>query len=297
MDILKGMRLFVIIAERGSLSAAARDTGHSLTAVVRTLAALEAHLGVRLLNRTTRRLALTDAGQRYLAHCRGIVAAVEQAEADVSLDQHEPAGPLVITAPVLIGERLIAPLINRFVQRYPRIRCRVLLLDRVAQLLEEGIDVGIRIGQLADSSLVVRPLGVLRRHVVATPAYLDRHGRPEHPTDLVHANCITFSGAAAPWWTFSEEGREFSLDVSGNVDFNRATPALQACLDGLGIGNFVRPHIREHLEQGRLEAVLQAFEPEPRPVQIVYPHGRLLPARTRAFIDFVVQELQLDTSV
>lgn len=294
MDKIRAMQTFVCIAEQGSLSAASRALNVSLPAVVRLLAALEQHLRVRLINRTTRRLALTEEGRLYLASCRDILTAVNDAETAVTVEGGEPVGTLVITAPVLFGQLHIAPIVTRFVQRHQGLKCRVMLQDRVVNLLEEGVDVGIRIGHLADSSLVAQPLGLLRRMVVASPTYLQHHGRPLHPDDLLRANCVTFNAATGPWWTFREGGRDFSVAVQGNLDFNHAGPAVEACVAGLGFGMFISYQVQPYLEQGLLEVVLEIFEPEPRPVHIVYPHARLLPMRTRAFIDYVKQELRLD---
>ena len=291
MDKLKAMQIFLHIADEGSLTAAARAMEGSLPAVVRTLAALEAHLGVRLFNRTTRRISLTEEGKQYLENCRQVLAAVEDAESTLIAGAAEPAGNLVITAPVLFGQMYVAPAVTRFVQRYDKMRCNVVLLDRVVNLLEEGIDVGIRIGPLEDSSLIAQPLGSMRRRVVASPDYLRRHGQPKHPKDLLKANCIRFSVSTGPGWTFYEGSKQFKVAVTGNLDFNQAAPALDACLAGLGFGMFISYQIEPYLKQKQLKIVLEKFEPPPRPINIVYPHARLLPARTRVFIEWIKQEL------
>ena len=217
MDKLKAMHTFMRIADAGSLTAAARALDYSLPAVVRSLAALEAHLGVRLFNRTTRRISLTEEGKHYLENCRQLLTAVEDAETALTAEAAEPAGNLVITAPVLFGQMYVAPAVTRFVQRYDKMRCNVLLLDRVVNLLEEGIDVGIRIGQLEDSSLIAQPLCSMRRMVVASPDYLRRHRVPKHPRDLLQANCVRFSAATGPWWTFYEGSKQFNVAVTGNL--------------------------------------------------------------------------------
>ena len=185
----------------------------------------------------------------------------------------------------------VAPAVTRFVQRYDKMRCNVVLLDRVVNLLEEGIDVGIRIGPLEDSSLIAQSLGSMRRMVVASPDYLRRHGQPKHPKDLLKANCIRFSASTGPWWTFYEGSKQFNVAVTGNLDFNQAAPALDACLAGLGFGMFISYQIESYLQQKRLKIVLEKFEPPPRPINIVYPHARLLPTRTRVFIEWIKQEL------
>ncbi len=293
MDKLKAMQTFVRIADEGSLTAAARALGSSLPAVVRTLAALETQLGTRLFNRTTRRIALTAEGRDYLLSCRRLLAGIEEAESALNGEGKEPFGPIRITAPVLFGQMYVAPIVTRFVQRHPGVRCSVLLLDRIVDLVEEGIDVGIRIGELNDSSLVAQTLGNVRRVVVASPAYLRRHGTPSHPRELLQANCVRFTGNTVPEWTFHDGRRKLVLPVTGNLDFNHVAPAVDACVAGLGVGMFISYQVAPHLAARRLVTLLEDFEPPPRPVSVVYPHARLLPARTRAFVDWLKQELRL----
>lgn len=292
MDRLKAMQTFVAIADRGSLTGAGRALGTSLPAVVRSLAALETHLRVRLLQRTTRRIALTDEGRLYLQNCRRVLAAVEEGEAVLSADALEPSGSIVVTAPVLFGQMHVAPAITRFVRRYAQVRVKVLLFDRVVNLLEEGIDVGVRIGKLDDSSLVAHPFGSVRRIVVASPAYLRSVGVPRHPRELAEAQCIGFAGSAGPWWTFRGQGKRFTVSVNGNLEFNHFGPALDACIEGMGFGMFASYQVATLIRAGRLRAVLEQFEPPARPISIVYPHARLLPARTRVFIDWMKAEFQ-----
>lgn len=280
------------IADAGSLTAAARALDSSLPAVVRSLAGLEESLHVRLFNRTTRRISLTEEGKHYLQSCRQVLAAVEDAEAALLSEASEPRGELTITAPVLFGQMYVAPAVTRFVQRYEQMRCNMVLLDRVVNLTEEGIDVGIRIGELEDSSLVALPLGSVRRMVVASPDFLMRHGEPEHPKDLLKANCILFSSPTVPWWTFHERGKKFTVPVTGNLSFNHVAPVVAACAAGLGFGMFISYQVAPFVQQGRLKVVLEKFEAPPRPISVVYPHARLLPARAKVFIDWIRQELQ-----
>ncbi len=291
MDKLKAMQGFVRIADTGSLTAAAQALGSSLPAVVRSLAALEAHLGVRLFNRTTRRISLTEEGRRHLDSCRQVLAALDDAESALRSDASEPSGQLTITAPVLFGQMYVAPAVTRFVQRYRQMRCSLLLLDRVVNLLEEGIDVGIRIGALDDSTLVAQSVGHLRRVVVASPGYLREHGIPAHPKDLRQANCVRFLAGGSTGWTFQDNGKPFQVPVSGNLDFNHAGPAVEACAAGLGFGRFISYQVAPWVAQDKLRLVLEPFEPTPRPISVVYPHARLLPARARAFIDAIKTEL------
>ena len=284
MDKLRALATFVQIADDGSLTAAAASLGMSLPAVVRTLAALEAELGARLFQRTTRRLSLTQEGLQYLARGRDILAAVAEADASLADVAQAPRGQLTITAPVLLGQRAVADLVTRFVRANPGVRCSVQLLDRFVDLVHEGVDVGIRVGALEDSSLVALRLGEVRHCVVASPAFVRRHGAPRHPSELRALPCVRLAGPAKPGWAFQEAGRKLHVAVAGPLDFNHAGAALLACEQGAGFGQFFSYQLHDALQARRLRVVLEAFEPARLPVSIVYPNARLLPARTRAFI-------------
>jgi DNA-binding transcriptional LysR family regulator len=292
MDKLRAMHTFVQIADHGSLTAAARVLGSSLPAVVRALAAYEALLGVRLFNRTTRRISLTDEGRRHLDSCRQVLAAVDESEAALSAEARAPVGHLSVTAPVLFGQMYVAPAITRFVQAHPGMRCSVVLLDRMVNLLEEGLDAGIRIGPLDDSSLVALPLGQIRRVVVASPALLRRQGAPKHPRELLQAQCVRVSPGAQGWGPFRDGAKTLRLPVTGHLDFNHVLPAVQACVAGAGFGHFFSYQVAPYVAQKQLRIVLESFEPPPRPISLVYPHARLLPMRTRVFIDWMREELK-----
>lgn len=295
MDTLRAMRAFVNIAEQGSLTAAARALDSSLPAVVRTLAALEAHLGVRLMNRTTRRIALTDEGRNYLESCRQVLSAVQDAEEALKEGAAEPSGPITLTAPVQFGLMHVAPVVTRFALQYPQVKLRVLLHDRVVNMLEEGIDVGVRIGALDDSGLIARPLGAIRRVVVASPGLIAAHGEPAHPDALRGVPCVRFTGASSLAWSFHINGRAVTVPVAGNLEFNHIAPAVDACAAGAGFGLFLSYQVRPYLARGTLRIVLREFEPPPRPVHIVYPHARLLPGRTRLLVDWLARELGDDS--
>ena len=291
MDRLKAMHTFVQIAEQGSLTRAAGAMGSSLPAVVRSLAALEAHLGARLFQRTTRRIALTDEGRRYLASAREVLLAADAADRALTDEAREPAGHLSVTAPVLFGHMYVAPAIVRFMQQHPQIRCTVLLHDRSVNMLEEDIDVGIRIGPLEDSSLVAQGLGTIRRMVVASPAWLRaRGGAPAHPRELAHESVVHGRVDGPSHWTFHERGKAFNVPVTSRLAFNHLAPAIEACAAGMGLGMFFSYQVQGHVADGRLKKVLEDFEPPPRPVSVIYPHARLLPARTRAFVDWMRRE-------
>lgn len=292
MDKLRAMQTFVTIVEAGSLTAAARATGSSLPAVVRLLAGLEEELGSRLLTRTTRRIALTESGRRYLERCREVLALVHEAEAELRAEQTDPRGLLRVTAPVLFGTRHVAPGITAFIQRHPEVSVDVLLLDRVVNLVEEGVDVGVRIGNLDDSSLIARPVAAMRRLTVAAPSYLARHGKPSHPRDLARHDCICFARARASTWTYQLDTRPRAVPVKGKLAINQVLAAVQACAAGVGVGNFFAYQVAPELASGALRVVLEPFEPPAFPVHVVYPEARLLPGRTRAFVDFIRAHLE-----
>lgn len=291
MDKLRAMQTFVRIVDKGSLTAAAASLGTSLPAVVRTLAALEAHLQVRLLNRTTRRLALTEDGRSYLDSCRRILATIDEVEAGLTTRQVELAGHLTVTAPMLFGQMYVAPAVTRFVQRYPAVHCSLNLADRVVDLLEEGVDVGVRIGPLRDSTLIAQPVGRIRRVVVATPAFLRKHGVPRHPEDLTRQPCLRFSSGNPHWWTFQDDGRVFQVPVTGNLEFNQTAPAVTACAAGAGFGHFLSYQVAPLVAEKKLRIVLEDYELAPWPLSVLYPHARMLPARTRALIDWLKADL------
>jgi DNA-binding transcriptional LysR family regulator len=289
MDKLKAMATFVRIAEGGSLTAAATALGASLPAVVRSLAALEAALDVRLINRTTRRMALTDEGREYYERCKRVLAELDEAEAALSARRVAPRGRLRVTAPVLFGRVHVAPVATEFVSRHSAVQLDLLLLDRVADLVEEGIDVGVRIGRLPDSSLVAIPVGETRRVVCASPAYLKRAGLPRSPAALMACRCVNFNGLApGQEWSFAREKRK----VNAAFATNEIEAALEACVRGVGIGQFLSYQVQALLDQGRLKRVLRDSEPAALPIQVIYPHARLLSSNVRSFVDCLVPRLR-----
>lgn len=293
MDKLRAMTTFVRIVEAGSLTAAAERLQTSLTSVVRSLSTLERNLGVRLLNRTTRRIALTDEGREYFERCRHLLAEIEAAEAALSARQVKPAGRLAITAPVMFGRLHVAPVVTDFLAAYPEVRAEMLLLDRVVDLLEEGIDVAIRIGSLPDSSLVAIPLGTTQRVICASPAYLARQGTPQKPADLAGHRCIRFTGiGSGTEWEFGSGGKMQRVSVADVLTTNQVDSALDACAKGLGLGRFLAYQVHDLLASGQLVRVLTGLEPGPLPVSLAYPHSRLLSPRVRAFIDWAVPRLR-----
>jgi DNA-binding transcriptional LysR family regulator len=262
--------------------------------VVRSLAALEESLQVRLFNRTTRRIALTEEGRTYLQQCRKILSDVQEAERALGQYQSEPSGLITLTAPVRFGEMHVAPAVSRFLQRHPKTRVDLLLLDRVVDLLEEGVDIAVRIAHLADSSLIAKPMGNVRQIVCASPRLLDRIGTPTHPEDLSNFPCIGFTGiSSAVEWEFLDGGAPLRVSIKSLFVCNQVGASLHACAAGLGFGRFLSYQAEPLLREGRLVRVLQGFETPPLPLSLVYPHTRLLSSRVRAMVDWLAQEIQL----
>ena len=293
MDRLHAMETFVQIVDKGSLTAAADALDTSLPSVVRVLASLERHLQVRLLNRTTRRMHLTDEGARFLERCRAILSQVREAEAALGSRGGEPQGKLAITAPVVFGRRYITPIVNAFVRRYPKVNIDLLLVDRFTNLVEEGLDVAVRVGELPDSSLVAVPVGQARRVICASPDYLRRQGKPRVPQDVAAHRCVRFTGVAPrDEWDFRMGRREVAIPITSVLSCNQIDSALQACLDGLGLGMFFSYQVASHRKAGELKYVLEKFEAEPRPIQVIFPHSKLLSAKVRTFVDECVAQLR-----
>jgi DNA-binding transcriptional LysR family regulator len=290
MDKLHAMSVFVQIAERGSLTAAAEALDKSLPTVVRILAALEDALRVRLLNRTTRRIALTEEGAVYLEQCRRILAHVEETERALGRRQAEPSGRIAITAPVRFGEMHVAPAVAGFLKRYPKTRVDLLLVDRIVDLLEEGIDLAVRIAPLADSTLVARSIGAIRPLVCASPELLQRVGRPQRPEQLIDLPCIRFDGiSAGEQWDFLDQGKPLTVRFDAALRCNQVGGAVAACAAGAGFGRFFCYQVMPSIRRGTLVSVLDELTPGPLPLSLVYPHARLLSSRVRAMVDWLAE--------
>lgn len=293
MDKFKAMSTFVRIVEAGSLTGAAERMGSSLTAVVRSLATLEQQLGVRLLNRTTRRIALTDEGREYFERCRRLLSELEETENALTDRRLTPSGRLAITAPVMFGRLHVAPVVTDFLAAYPEMRAELRLLDRVIDLIEEGIDLAIRIAPLPDSSLVAIPLGATGRIVCASPDYLARHGMPQQPRDLAGHRVIRFTALSdGNEWTFARGSETQRVAVTDVFAANQVDVALDACRKGLGCGRFLSYQVRDLEASGQLMRVLPDWETPKIEVSLVYPHSRLLSPRIRAFVDWAVPQLR-----
>ena len=292
MDKLRAMEAFVGIVDGGSLTAAAVARGTSLPSVVRTLAALEAALGVRLLNRTTRRMSLTDEGREYYERCKVVLAEVDDAEAALSARRRAPKGRLRLTASVMFGRLHVAPVVSEFLAKHPALEIDLLLLDRVVDLVDEGVDVAVRIGALPESSLIALRVGETRRVVCASPAYLKSVGTPKTPSDLKQHRCIGFSGLAPSHeWSFGDSaaGR---VALRPALTTNQIDVAIDACLRGTGCAQLLCYQVQALLAARKLVRVLREFEPAALPIQLVYPHARLLSSNVRAFVDFAAPRLR-----
>ena len=293
MDKLRAMQSFTRIVERGSLTAAAESLRVSLPSVVRTLAALESGLGVRLLNRTTRRMALTNEGREYYECCKRVLAEVEQGEATLTARQGTPRGPLRITASVMLGQMHVAPVLNAFAAWHPTVNAELLLLDQPLDLVAEGIDVAVRIGRLPDSALIAIPVGVTRRMLCASPAYLERAGTPQSPEELAAHRCVASSGPGRAFqWQLGAGKQATQVKVRPAFSSNQIAAAIDAAVSGLGIGQFLDYQVQALVASGRLKRILVDFEPPAQPINVVHPHARLPSPNVRAFIDWGVPRLR-----
>jgi DNA-binding transcriptional LysR family regulator len=286
MDRFAALTAFVAILDRRGFAPASRHLGLTPSAVTRQMAALEDRLGVRLLARTTRSVTLTDAGARFLERARRILAELREAEDSAQSERARPAGRLILTAPAVFGRLHVAPLVAEFLARHAEVSVRLLLSDRTISLVEEGVDLAIRIGHLPESGLVARRLGETRRVVVAAPAYLDRHGIPAQPGELARHATIGFTGLAeAPEWRFAGDEQ---VAVQPRLTTNSADAAIWAAEQGQGLTQVPGYQVREAVAAGRLRVVLAEHEPPALPIHAVHPASRLLSAAVRAFIDLVV---------
>jgi DNA-binding transcriptional LysR family regulator len=293
MDRLAAMTVFVEAVDQGSLSAAGRALGLPLATVSRRLSELEAHIGTRLLTRSTRQLALTDAGQAYLVACRRILEEVSDAEREAAGEYSAPRGELVITAPVVFGRMHVLPLITDFLRQYPDVHVRLVLGDRSLNLLDEHVDLAVRIGALPDSSLIAVRVGEVRRVVCASPGYFAERGVPMHPNDLVEHDGVIFDGLPSSLsWAFRVDRAEIMVPIRSRLTVNTANAAIDAAIAGLGVTRVLSYQIAEAQRSGALQVVLQAYEPPPWPVQLVYARQGRLPVKLRAFIDAVAPVLR-----
>ncbi|WP_417311161.1 LysR family transcriptional regulator [Ectopseudomonas khazarica] len=285
------MLVFVTVAEQGSLSAAARALGLTPSAVSRIIARTEQRLGTRLLLRTTRALTFTAEGEAYLRGARRILADLAEVEEAIA-DQGVPRGRLRVSAALGHGRMTIVPLVAAFIARYPNITVDLSLGDEVVDILGGQADVAVRFGHLPDSPLTARRIGETGQVVVASPAYLERHGTPQQPEDLLQHNCLRFNfRRAEPNWPFIREGQGFSLKVCGNIECSSGEALAQLAREGAGITRIGEFSVTEDLQRGDLVPLLQAFNPDDRePIHAVFVGGTAMPARVRVFVDFLVEQ-------
>lgn len=293
MDRFDAMSVLLAVTDAGSLSAGARRLGMPLATVSRKVSELEAHLHTKLLNRGSRRLELTDAGQSYVAACRKILEDVVEAERTASGEYRAPRGELVITAPIVFGRLHVLPIIGAFLKAYPDIEVRLTLADRVVNILEEHVDVALRIGELPDSSLIASRVGLIRRVVCASPEYLEVRGTPTSPSDLESHDCVTFEGLmSSRSWTFWNNSAPQAVAIHSRLVVNTAESAVDMAVAGLGLTRVLSYQIEAPLAEGTLAVVLERFEPPQVPVSLVYGSSGLLPLKLRAFLDFATPRLK-----
>jgi DNA-binding transcriptional LysR family regulator len=290
MDRIDAMKAFVAVADLEGFAPAARKLALSPSGVTRLIAALEDRLGARLLQRTTRKVALTDVGARYLERARAILADVEEAEAAAEGERTKPSGRLVVSAPVGFGRLHVSPVMSAYLKRYPEVLGELRLSDQIINLVEDGVDLAIRIGHLPDSTLVARHVGEMRRIVVASPDYLKARGEPKTPQALASHATIQFGATtASPDWRFAEHGREVRVALAPRFITNSSDAAIQYAEQDGGLTQVMAYQAAEAIKAGRLGIILAKFEVPALPIHIVYPTSRLLSAKVRTFIDLVIE--------
>jgi DNA-binding transcriptional LysR family regulator len=293
MDRFEAMSVFAAVAEAQGFSAASRRLGMPLATVSRKVSDLEESLGVQLLVRSTRRVSLTDTGQQYFEACRRILDDVAEAERAASGEYRAPRGELILTTPVVFGRLHIVPVVTEFLRAYPDVDVQMMLVDRVVDLLDEHIDLALRIGELPDSSLIAVRIGSIGRIVCGSPAYLAAHGTPNHPQELAGHDAITFAGLSSPKeWSFGIGSAVEKFPVRSRLTVNTAEAALEAAMAGAGLTRVMSYQAAAAVRDGRLVIVLRDYEPERNPISLVYPSGRLVPLKLRAFLDFAVPRLK-----
>jgi DNA-binding transcriptional LysR family regulator len=290
MDRIDAMQAFVAVADLQGFAPAARKLGISPSGLTRLIAALEERLGARLLQRTTRSVTLTDAGARYLERTRRILADVEEAESAAEGERTRPSGKLVVSAPVGFGRLHVSPVMSAYLTRHAEVSGELRLEDRMISLVEDGVDLAVRIGELADSSLVARRVGEMRRIVVASPGYLKKRGEPKAPADIAGHDTIQFGATAGVAdWRLVEDGSEVRVSIAPRLATNSADAAVQHAERDGGLTRVLAYQAADAIRRGRVKIVLIKFELPASPIHIVYPTSRLLSAKVRTFIDLVTE--------
>jgi DNA-binding transcriptional LysR family regulator len=298
MDRFQEMRIFMAVADQEGFAAAARRLNISPPSVTRVIAAMEARIGTQLLARTTRSLRLTEAGQRYLEDCRRILGEVAEAEEAAAGSYSIPCGQLTVTASVVFGELFIAPLLAAYLDQFPSVQVNALLVDRVVNMADEGIDVAIRIGHLHDNSLEAVKVGEVRQVVCGAPAYFERHGRPAFPAELGSANIVMSSAShLLSDWQFVDQGQTLSVRCQPRLVVTANQAAINIAALGWGITRVLSYQVASRVAAGELERVLREYEPPALPIQVVYPKSHRPPAKVRTFVDFLAERLGNDPAL
>jgi DNA-binding transcriptional LysR family regulator len=293
MDRLEAMSTFLAVVEAGSLSAASRRLNTPLATVSRKISELESRLRTKLFDRTTHKLVLTGAGSSYVDACKRILAEVGEAERAASGEYVAPTGELTVTAPVGIGRIYLIPILADFFKAYPEIGASLIMTNRVLNLQQEQIDVGVRLGALPDSSIIAIRVGTVRRVLCASPSYLAVRGTPRTPDDLAGHDCVTFAGSVSPdVWTFVRDKTNVAVPVHGRLVVDTVEAARDAACAGIGIASGFSYYAKAALERGALTTLLDEFQPAPLPVHLVYTANRFLPIKVRAFLDFAAPRLR-----
>jgi DNA-binding transcriptional LysR family regulator len=295
VDRIDAMKVFVAALNEGSLAGAGRKLGKSPAAVSRAIAFLEAHVGTELLHRTTRSIKLSEAGERYAVACRRILTDLEEADMAAAGERSAPRGMLTITAPVAAGEKLLRPVLDAFMDKFPAVSVRLHMLDRPANLIDEGIDVALRIAHLADSTLVALRVGEVRRVVAASPRYLARHKPITQPADLAEHQIIAMTHFGIDSWSFPPiDGSTIPRTVQFTPRFivNSIRAAVASAVQGRGVVRMFSYHLADAVADGTLRIILPDDEHAPLPVHLVSPHGRLSVPKVRAFVDFALPRLR-----
>ncbi|MBB5050213.1 DNA-binding transcriptional LysR family regulator [Afipia massiliensis] len=298
MDRIEAMKVFVAALDEGSLAAAGRRLGRSPAAVSRAIAFLEHHVGAELLHRTTRSIKLSEAGERYAAACRRVLIELEEADLSAAGERAAPRGTLTITAPPISGEEILRPIINAYLDAFPAVSVNLVLLDRHANLVEEGIDIALRVAELPDSAMVAVRIGSgVKRVVAASPRYLAAHPDINEPADLTKHQIVTTTHMGHDTWVFPPvAGSSIARSVHFKPRFvvNSVRAALGAAVDGHGVTRLYTYHVAERVQDGSLKLLLRDAEPPAMPVHFVLPHGRLAVPKVRAFVDFALPRLRAE---
>ena len=293
MDRFHQLQVYVAVAEEEGFAAAARRLQLSPPAVTRAVAALEDVLGVKLLDRTTRHVRVTESGRRYLDDARQVLAGLEAADEAAAGVNAEPQGHLAVTAPVMFGRLFVMPGIVDYLRQYPAMEVEAVFLDRSVNLLEEGLDIGVRIGELPDSSMRAVRVGSVRHVLVAAPAYLEQHGSPQVPQDLQqHSLIASAAGSFGRGWRFSDTAGEYPLKIGARLTVTSNDAAIDAALAGFGISRLLSYQVTKEVEAGSLQVLMPQYEPPAYPVHILHRENRHASAKVRAFIDLLAKRLR-----